>query len=214
MRKGKVIAVVNQKGGVGKTTTTFNLGACLVEQGKKVLLVDLDQQGNLTYCMGHDVPDDVNKTIADIMNHEIMDTEYDIQDYIGHYEILSTSEGLDYICCNVLMSTVEVNLVNAYCREAILKNILEKVKDNYDYILLDCGPSLGMITINALAAADSVIIPMEAEKFAALGLELLLKNILRVKRHLNAELEIEGILFVAVPKQPQLESKATEKEVT
>ncbi len=214
MRKGKVIAVVNQKGGVGKTTTTFNLGACLVEQGKKVLLVDLDQQGNLTYCMGHDVPDDVNKTIADIMNHEIMDTEYDIQDYIGHYEILSTSEGLDYICCNVLMSTVEVNLVNAYCREAILKNILEKVKDNYDYILLDCGPSLGMITINALTAADSVIIPMEAEKFAALGLELLLKNILRVKRHLNAELEIEGILFVAVPKQPQLESKATEKEVT
>lgn len=212
MNKGRVIAIVNQKGGVGKTTTTFNLGACLVEQGKKVLLVDLDQQGNLTYCMGHDVPDDVNVTIAHLMNHEISDTEYDIKEYIGHYEISSEGIKMDYICCNVLMSTVEVNLVNAYCREAILKNILEKVKEEYDYILLDCGPSLGMITINALAASDSVLIPLQAEKFAALGLELLIKNILRVKRHLNPNLDIEGILFVAVPKAYK-ESQQTVSEV-
>ncbi|MCM1205048.1 MAG: AAA family ATPase [Bacteroidales bacterium] len=218
---GKTIAIVNQKGGVGKTTTTFNLGACLAEQGKKVLLVDLDQQGNLTYCMGHDVPDEVEETIAQLMLKAIADEEYN-----PHYYVFYNRAGthikengemvpyqLDYICCNVMMSTVEVSLVNAMSREQVLKYILEELKEKYDYILLDCGPSLGMITINALVAADSVLIPLQAEKFASLGLELLLKNILRVKRRLNPALDIEGILFVAVPEKYK-ESKKTVDEVT
>ncbi len=214
--KGKTIAIVNQKGGVGKTTTTFNLGACLAEQGKKVLLVDLDQQGNLTYCMGHDVPDEVENTVAQLMLHAIADEEYDIKKYIYDTFLSVQKRGeipqMDYICCNVMMSTVEVNLVNAMSREQVLKYILEELKEKYDYILLDCGPSLGMITINALVAADSVLIPLQAEKFAALGLELLLKNILRVRRHLNPDLDIEGILFVAVPESYK-ESRQTVEEV-
>lgn len=217
--KGKTIAIVNQKGGVGKTTTTFNLGACLAEQGKKVLLVDLDQQGNLTYCMGHDVPDEVESTVAQLMLHAIADEEYDVREYIHHTlrsvkegEEIPTAHQMDYICCNVMMSTVEVNLVNAMSREQVLKYILGELKEEYDYILLDCGPSLGMITINALVASDSVLIPLQAEKFAALGLELLLKNILRVRRHLNPDLDIEGILFVAVPESYK-ESRQTVEEV-
>lgn len=156
--KGKTIAIVNQKGGVGKTTTTFNLGACLAEQGKRVLLVDLDQQGNLTYCMGHDVPDQVENTIAQLMLQAISDQEYDINQFIFHAEDEETVWQMDYICCNVIMSSVEVSLVNAMSREQVLKYILEEINEKYDYILLDCGPSLGMITINALVAADSVLI--------------------------------------------------------
>lgn len=221
--KGKTIAIVNQKGGVGKTTTAFNLGACLAEQGKRVLLVDLDQQGNLTYCMGHDVPDEADKTIAELMQKAIADEEYDPHDYIFHDSICVQDKEkenedtkayvMDYICCNVLMSAVEVSLVNAMSREQVLKDILKEIKEEYDYILLDCGPSLGMITINALVASDSVLIPLQAEKFAALGLELLLKNILRVKRRLNPSLDIEGILFVAVPEKYR-ESKQTVDEVS
>lgn len=217
--KGKTIAIVNQKGGVGKTTTAFNLGASLAELGKKVLLVDLDQQGNLTYCMGHDVPDEVENTIAQMMLLAISDEEYAPHDYIFH-NIVNVPElvgqdspVMDYICCNVMMSSVEVSLVNAMSREHVLKYILEEVKEEYDYILLDCGPSLGMITINALVASDSVLIPLQAEKFAALGLELLLRNILRVKRHLNPSLDIEGILFVSVPEKYK-ESQQTVDEVT
>lgn len=212
--KGKTIAIVNQKGGVGKTTTTFNLGACLAEQGKKVLLVDLDQQGNLTYCMGHDVPDEVEATIAELMQKAIVDEEYNTHDYIFHNDGSGESNHyiMDYICCNVMMSTVEVSLVNAMSREHVLKYVLEDLKEEYDYILLDCGPSLGMITINALAASDSVMIPLQAEKFAALGLELLLKNILRVRKRLNPNLDIEGILFVAVPEKYK-ESQQTVDEV-
>lgn len=219
--KAKTIAIVNQKGGVGKTTTTFNLGACLAAKGKKVLLVDLDQQGNLTYCMGHDVPDEVEDTIAQMMLQAISDEEYNPHDYIFHNsmsvsELIDKESGqytMDYICCNVMMSSVEVSLVNAMSREQVLKYILEEIKEEYDYILLDCGPSLGMITINALVAADSVLIPLQAEKFAALGLELLLKNILRVKRRLNPSLDIEGILFVSVPEKYK-ESQQTVNEVT
>lgn len=220
MNKGKTIALVNQKGGVGKTTTTFNLGACLAEAGKKVLLVDVDQQGSLTYCLGNDIPDCLENTIANVMELEMTEIAYDIHDYITSSCIgtIETDDDqkiqlyVDYLSCNVLMSTIEVSLVNAYCRESILKNILLKVKEDYDYILLDCGPSLGMITINALTAADTIIITVEAEKMPTLGIDILLKNILRVKRHLNKELDVEGILFVNV-EEDEIESRDSIVEV-
>lgn len=212
--KGKTIAIVNQKGGVGKTTTTFNLGASLAASGKKVLLVDLDQQGNLTYLCGNEVPDKLDNTVAHLMLQAIQDEEYQLSDYIKSvcYESGDISYSMDYMSCNVLMSSVEVSLVNAMSREQILKIILQDVKADYDFILLDCGPSLGMITINALVAADSVLIPLQAEKFAALGLELLLKNIMRVNRKINPNLELEGILFLAVPER-QIEARTTITEV-
>lgn len=196
----KTITIVNQKGGVGKTTTTFNLGACLAQAGKKVLLVDMDQQGNLTYCMGHESPDEVKATIAQLMLQYIAidEEECRIDDYIFHRHIGDIS--LDYMTCNVEMASVETALVNAMQREQILKLILEEVKSRYDYILLDCGPSLGLTTMNALVAADSALIPLKAEKLSSLGMELLLKNIMRVKRRLNPSLDIEGILFCAVNK--------------
>ena len=213
---GKIIAIVNQKGGVAKTTTTYNLGACLAQMGKKVLLVDLDQQGNLTYCMGHDVPDEVEHTIAHMMLASIAEQDYDKEEFVTHNVFTVMNEkktyNLDALCCNVMMSTVEINLVNTMSREQVLKYVLEEFKDEYDYILLDCGPSLGMITINALVASDSVLIPLQAEKFAALGLEELVKNILRVKRRLNPNLDIEGILFTSVPEKHK-ESIQTISEV-
>lgn len=222
MSRGKIIAIANQKGGVGKTTSAYNLASSLVMSDKKVLLVDLDQQGNLTYLLGNKEPDAVTNTIADLMAMSIQDESYEIHDYIHQYEIslhnTNSDDGvkglhnIDYIPCNVLMSMVEMSLVNALSREKILKYILDEVKDEYDFIILDCGPSLGMITINALVAADSVLIPLQAEKFASLGLDLLIRNIMRVNRRINPDLELEGILFVSVP-SGQIEAKNTMYEV-
>lgn len=216
--KGKTIAIVNQKGGVGKTTTTFNLGACLAAAGKKVLLVDLDQQANLTYSMGHDSPAQEKKTIAELMQLAMEDAPFNVSDYIRtktygkkEYKIIDDIE-LDYICCNVLMSAVELSLVNAMGREQILSILLEEVKEQYDYILLDCGPSLGMVFINALVASNSILIPLEAEKFASMGLELLLSNVMRVKKRLNPELQIEGVLFVKTAEN-EIETKESISEV-
>lgn len=216
--KGKTIAIVNQKGGVGKTTTTFNLGACLAADGKKVLLVDLDQQANLTYSMGHDSPAQEKKTIAELMQLAMEDSPYNISDYIrtriyekSDYK-LDSDISIDYICCNVLMSAVELSLVNAMGREQILSIILEEINDKYDYILLDCGPSLGMVFINALVASNSVLIPLEAEKFASMGLELLLSNVMRVKKRLNPDLQIEGVLFVKTAEN-EIETKESVAEV-
>ncbi len=194
----KTITIVNQKGGVGKTTTTFNLGSCLAQAGKKVLLVDMDQQGNLTYCMGHEEPDEVRATIANLMLQYIAvdEEECRVDDYIFHRKIGGIE--MDYMACNVEMASVETALVNAMQREQILKLILDEIKERYDYILLDCGPSLGLTTINSLVAADSALIPLKAEKLSSLGMKLLLKNIMRVKRRLNPSLDIEGILFCAV----------------
>lgn len=205
--KGKTIAIVNQKGGVGKTTTTFNLGAALTNAGKKVLLIDMDQQGNLTYCMGNDVPDLLKNTIAQVMLNVINDEEFDIQDYI-----MTAKNGIDYISCNVYMSSVEINLVTAMSREYVLKSILHELKNRYDYILLDCGPSFSMSTINALSAANSTLIISMAKKFSSVGLEQLVKNILRVKKKLNPGLDVEGILFCIVDATYN-EAKETRAEV-
>ena len=193
MAKATVMAVVNQKGGTGKTTTCENLGVGLAMEGKKVLLVDTDPQASLTICLGHPVPDQLSPTLSDMMGKIL--SEQPIAPGEG---ILHHPEGVDLIPANIELSGLEVSLVNAMSRETILKQYLDTVKQNYDFILLDCMPSLGMLTVNALAAADNVLIPMQAAYLPAKGLEQLLQTINKVRRQINPKLRIEGILLTMV----------------
>ena len=187
-KKATIIAVVNQKGGTGKTTTTENLGVGLALEGKKVLLVDTDPQASLTVSLGNPCPDDLSPTLSDLMENPITPDE----------GILHHPEGVDLVPSNIELSGMEVALVNAMSRETILRQYLDTVKQNYDYILLDCMPSLGMLTVNALAAADNVLIPVQAAYLPAKGLEPLLGTINKVKRQINPKLRIEGILLTMV----------------
>jgi len=185
----KVIAVVNQKGGVGKTTVTINLGIGLAKAGKRVLLIDFDPQGSLTDCLGYPEPDSMEITVAKVLMNSIND----VQTGIG-YGVLVHPEGVDVLPSNIELSGLEVTLVNVMCRELVLKNYLERVKPLYDYILIDCMPSLGILTVNVLAAADSVIIPVKAEKPSIRGLQQLLRTIGKVRKNMNPALQIEGIV--------------------
>lgn len=189
----KVIAVANQKGGVGKTTTTSNLGIGLANQGKRVLLIDADAQGSLTASLGFSEPDKINISLATIMANLINEVEIEPE-----YGILKHDEGIDLMPGNIELSGLEVSLVNVMSRERILCNYIEQEREKYDYILIDCMPSLGMITINALAAADSILIPVQAAYLPVKGLEQLIKTIGKVKRQINPKLEIEGILLTMV----------------
>ena len=191
--KATVIAVVNQKGGTGKTTTCENLGIGLANEGKKVLLVDTDPQGSLTIALGNPRPDDLPVTLTDLMAKIMQD-----QPPLPKEGILSHEEGVDLVPANITLSGLEVSLVNAMSRETVLKQYLETVKGQYDYILLDCMPSLGMLTINALAASDQVLIPVQANYLSAKGLEQLLQTVNKVKRQINPKLRIEGILLTMV----------------
>lgn len=191
--RATTIAVVNQKGGTAKTTTTENLGIGLAQEGKKVLLIDTDPQASLTISLGYPRPDDIGVTLSDIMNKIIDDKP--IQDREG---ILTHAEGVDLMPSNIALSGMEVSLVNAMSRESILKQYIDTVNLKYDYILLDCMPSLGMLTINALAAADDVLIPVQAQYLSAKGLEQLLGTVSKVKRQINPKLKIEGILMTMV----------------
>ena len=191
--KATVIAVVNQKGGTGKTTTCENLGIGLANEGKKVLLVDTDPQGSLTIALGNPRPDDLPVTLTDLMAKIMQD-----QPPLPKEGILSHEEGVDLVPANITLSGLEVSLVNAMSRETILKQYLETVKGQYDYILLDCMPSLGMLTVNALAASDQVLIPVQANYLSAKGLEQLLQTVNKVKRQINPKLRIEGILLTMV----------------
>lgn len=195
--KEKVIAVVNQKGGVAKTTTTLNLGSELTRVGKKVLLVDFDPQASLSVALG--IKNEEIQTIADLMQLEIQD-----QPLPEKENIILNVHNMDLIPANIILSSSEIFLVNATCREQILKTILSEYKAGYDYILIDCGPSLGMLTINALTAADSVIIPVDGEFLSAKGLELLLQSVAMIKRKLNPNLEIEGILLTKIDTRTNL----------
>ena len=191
MRKtAKITAICNQKGGVGKTVTAVNLGIGLAREGKKILLVDMDAQGSLTASLGYQRPDQMENTLATILGRIILDEPVSPGEGILHQ-----AEAVDLLPANIELSGLEVTLVNTMSRETILREYLNSVREQYDVILLDCCPSLGMLTINALAAADQVLIPMQAHYLSIKGLEQLIRTISNVKRKINPGLEIAGILI-------------------
>lgn len=186
----KIISVVNQKGGTGKSACVANLGVGLALMKKKVLIVDADPQSDVSAGFGFRDCDDSNETLTTLMEMVLSDEALPEGCFIQHSE-----EGVDILCSNIELAGTEVQLVNAMSREFILKQILYTVKDRYDVVLVDCMPSLGMLTINALAASDEVLIPVEASYFPIKGLQQLLKTIGKVRRQINPRLEISGILF-------------------
>ena len=207
MSKCEVIAIANQKGGVGKTTTTFNLGVALAKEGKKVLLVDADPQADLTTYMGWHNTDKISPTISTLMKRSINDVDINSKEAILHHD-----EGVDLIPSNLELATMEVSLVNAMSREYTMRTCLSELKSNYDYVLIDCMPSLGMITINALASSDKVIIPVQSEFLAAKGMSHLMTTILSVRKKINPKLSVGGIILTIVDNRTNL-SKDISKEL-
>ena len=195
-KNAKVIAVVNQKGGTGKTTTTENLGIGLVNEGKKVLLIDMDPQGSLTISLGYPRPDEMYPTLSDVLEKVIQESAENPKE-----GIIKQREGVDLMPGNIELSGLEVSLVNIMSRETILKRYLDEIKKDYDYILLDCMSSLGMVTMNALVAADSVLIPVQSQYLSAKGLEQLLQTVSKVRRQINPKLKIDGIVLTMVDKR-------------
>lgn len=192
-RDGRVIALANQKGGTGKTTTTVNLGIGLARLGKKVLLIDADPQGDLTTCLGWQDQDSLPTTLATVMEKVIRDEPFTTDEGIMHH-----IEGVDLMPANIELSALEMSLVTAMSREFTLRTYVNEAKKHYDVVLIDCMPSLGMITINALAAADSVIIPVQAHYLPAKGMTQLMKTINKVKRQINPALKVDGVLLTLV----------------
>ncbi|PTX62417.1 chromosome segregation ATPase [Melghirimyces profundicolus] len=197
----RVVAIANQKGGVGKTTTSINLGASLADQGKKTLIVDIDPQGNTSSGLGINKAD-VEKCIYDVLINETPMQEV----------MLKTSiEGLDLIPATIELAGAEIELVQTLSREHRLKRSLQIIRDNYDYILIDCPPSLGVLTVNSLTAADAVLIPIQCEFYALEGLGQLLNTIRIVQRHLNKRLEIEGVLLTMYDARTNLSLQVMEE---
>ena len=188
----KVIAITNQKGGVGKTTTTVNLGVGLANIGKRVLLLDADPQGSLTVSLGVKNPDELDVTLSTLMQSVIDDEQ------TPGNAIIASAEGVDLLPSNIELSGMETCLFNVMSREYVLKSCIDSLRKSYDYILIDCMPSLGMMTVNALAAADSVLIPSQPNYLSTKGLDLLLRSIAKIKRQINPRLKIDGILLTMV----------------
>lgn len=201
MSKVRIIAVTNQKGGVGKTTTAINLSACLAAEGKRVLAIDADQQGNTTSGLGLD-KNGVPFTIYDIFLGEAS---------MAEVKQSTCVEGLEVIPANINLTGAEIELIGKNDREFIIREELEKIKDEYDFIIIDCPPSLNLITINALVAADTVLVPIQCEYFALEGLEQLLHTVNLVKKRLNPALEIEGIVFTMFDARTNLSLQVVEE---
>ena len=193
MNSASIIGIVNQKGGTGKTTTCVNLGIDLVHEGKRVLIADCDPQGSLTISLGYPQPDSLPVTLADLMGNVLSAIPIHPGDGVLHHE-----EGVDILPANIALAGMEVSLVNAMSRETTLKQVLANYSKDYDHILLDCSPSLGMLTINALTAADRIVIPVQAQYLSAKGVEQLLGTVARVKRNINHKLKIDGVLLTMV----------------
>ena len=197
----RIISVANQKGGVGKTTTTVNLGACLAYVGKKVLLVDIDAQGNATSGVGIRKPD-VDKDIYDVLVNETPIVEAILP---------SSRENLDIVPATIQLAGAEIELTSMMARESRLKSALNEIKDQYDYIFIDCPPSLGHLTINAFTASDSILIPVQCEYYALEGLSQLLNTVRLVQKHFNPELEIEGVLLTMYDARTNLGAEVVEE---
>lgn len=193
----KVIAIANQKGGVGKTSTTVNLGAGLRRQGFDVLLIDLDAQANLTMALGFQNPDEMDQTIANVLHRIVSEKPIDPE-----FGILTTKEGLDLMPSNIQLSGYEISLINEYGREAVLKQYIDEVRMNYDYILIDCAPSLNILTINALVASDSVLIPTQPQYFSMAGLQMFFQTLNKIGKKMNPALQVEGVLVTMMDKRP------------
>ena len=205
MRKCKVITIANQKGGVGKTTTTVNLGIGLANEGKKVLLIDCDPQGDLTTSLGWTKADELQTTLATKMLGIMKNEKLSPEDGILHHK-----EHVDLLPSNIELESVEVGLISVLEREYVLDTYLKSIKNNYDYILIDCRPSLGMLTINALTAADSVIIPVQAQYLPLKGMTQLVETTNKMKGIINPHLKIDGVLLTLVDERTNL-SKVTEE---
>ena len=186
----KVIAIANQKGGVGKTAVSSNLSVGLAMNGKKVMVIYADPQGNLTSSLGIDNADELENTLASFIEREITERQIELSEYIMHNE-----EGVDIMPCNIKLAGMDYMIMNALSREYLLDAFVSNVRDKYDYILIDCSPSLNLVTINVLTASDSVIIPVEASYLSMTGLQQLLASIGSTKRKLNRKLEVEGIVI-------------------
>ena len=193
----KVIAIANQKGGVGKTSTTVNLGAGLVRQGYDVLLIDLDSQANLTMALGFQNPDEMDFTVSNVLHKAVEEEQIDPTE-----GILTTSEGIDLMPANIQLSGLEISLINEYGREVMLKQYIEAVRLNYDYILIDCAPSLSVLTVNALVASDSVLIPTQPQYFSTAGLQMFYETIYKIRKKMNPSLSIEGVLVTMMNNRP------------
>lgn len=189
----KIIAIVNQKGGVGKTVTTVNLAVGLAREGKKVIAIDLDAQGSLTVSLGYNEQDKMDITVSTVLEKTIEDKPIALYEGILHHE-----EGIDLLPANIELSGLEVTLVNTMSRECILREYLKTISNSYDIAVIDCSPSLGMLTINALTCADEVIIPVQAQYLSIKGMEQLFRTIGRVRKQLNSKLQIGGILITMV----------------
>ena len=197
---GRIIAIANQKGGVGKTTTAINLSACLAEAGQRVLTIDIDPQGNTTSGLGIE-KDEVENTIYEVMLQEVDITEAACKNVF---------DNLDVIPSNVNLAGAEIDLIDINDREYVLKNAIDEIRDNYDYVILDCPPSLSMLTVNAMTAADTVLVPIQCEYYELEGLTQLIHTINLVKKKLNPELELEGVVFTMYDSRTNLSLQVVE----
>lgn len=197
---GRIIAIANQKGGVGKTTTAINLSACLAERGQKVLAIDMDPQGNMSSGLGLD-KDNIEKTIYDMIIGEA-----EIEEVIQK----GTIENLDILPSNVDLSAAEIELIDVENKEFVVKNSVQKIKDEYDFIIIDCPPSLSLLTINSMTTADSVLVPIQCEYYALEGLSQLIHTVELVKDRLNSRLEIEGVVFTMYDARTNLSLQVVE----